>query len=114
MANDVSGLLAGFRLSRSTSAKNEKAHREMFVSNMKSSVGAIRQEFAADLIGARRAWATLSPAARRAKVQNERQAKEAQLAQQRAKAEAELKAREEAEKEKHSLPSVMGKKKDKR
>ncbi len=84
---------------------------------MKSSVGAMRQEFAADLVGARQAWGTLSPTGRRAKEESERQAREAQLAQQKARAEAqlrarsevELRAREETEKTNKSPPQLWGK-----
>lgn len=89
--------MKGFKLNRTSRSKSDKAARKRFVAELKSTVGDARKEFADDLAGARQAWATLSPAGRRAKVEAEKRAAEQEAAQHRARAEAELRAKEEAE-----------------
>ncbi len=75
----------GFHQSRMHMAKRGRASRRQFVAHLEELVGGLRQEFAADLAGARRAFFGLLPAAhkaraeapRRAREESERQAREA-------------------------------------
>lgn len=80
---------AGFRQSHKAMARQTRSGRRAAINHLKKTVGGMRQEFAEDLAGARRAWHGPSPAELQAKAEAER----------RAKAEAEQQAKEAAERE---------------
>ena len=82
MCQEVVTMREGFRRA------NEERARE---------VKALRQEVAADLAGARRAWFGPSPAERRAQKEAERRAREQAERERRAREQAERRAQEEAE-----------------
>jgi uncharacterized protein YceH (UPF0502 family) len=56
----VKHLCSHFGHVRAKMAKHTKQVRLTFLNNLKSSVGALRQEMADDLAGARKAWASKS------------------------------------------------------
>jgi colicin import membrane protein len=80
-------LMDGFRAENAKMAKAGKADRKKFVNKLEDQVSVMRKANVDDLVGARGAWATLSPQGRKAKM----------VAEQKAKAEQEKKARMEAE-----------------
>lgn len=86
-AKETAVMMDGFKADHAKKAKAEKADRKNFVSVLGTEVSAMRRVNVDDLAGARKAWNTLSPAGRKAKL----------VAEQRAKADAEMKARMLAE-----------------
>ena len=94
----VSGMRSGFREDLSRIARDGKAERlaflaglKTFVSDLREKVIDMRQDFAADIQGARRAWSGISGGGATAVVEKLRQEQA-----ERRKAEAERRAREEA------------------
>jgi len=60
----VAAMQAGFRDAHAEAARRVRAALADFVSGLKTTVAALRSEFAFDLAGARRAWFGASPAGR--------------------------------------------------
>jgi hypothetical protein len=60
LRDTVSEMLANFRNAHSEMAKRAGAERDAFVGNLKGLVAGLRQDFAADLAGARSAWAAVT------------------------------------------------------
>ncbi len=52
----VAGMRSGFSGAHREMAREARAHRRAFLSNLRGSVARRRHEFRADLAGARRAW----------------------------------------------------------
>ncbi|MGC8658860.1 MAG: hypothetical protein ACP5U1_07275 [Desulfomonilaceae bacterium] len=111
-------MMDGFRVEHSKMAKATKADRKKFVNQLENNVSAIRKVNVDDLLGARAAWATLSPQGKKAKLAAEQRAKAEQdrrarlEAEQRAKALEEMRAaKAEAEKPKAHESSTEKKKK---
>jgi hypothetical protein len=75
-------------------ARKSGAERRAGVAHLKMTVGGMRQEFAADLMGAHRAWFGPSPAERRARADAARRAREE--GERQAREAAERRAQEEA------------------
>jgi hypothetical protein len=57
LTNNVSAMKANFRRAHNEMAKQTKAERRAALAHLKKTVGDMRHAFAADLDGARRAWA---------------------------------------------------------
>jgi hypothetical protein len=57
LCHDVSTMKAGFRRAHKEMARRTKAERAMAFADLKKTVAGMRHAFAADLEGARRAWA---------------------------------------------------------
>ena len=57
LTHNTATLIGSFRRSRKEMARKTKAERRAAVAHLKKTVGALRHAFAADLDGARRAWA---------------------------------------------------------
>ena len=57
LTHNTSALMANFHRARRDMARKTKAERRATVAHLKKTVGAMRHAFAADLDGARRAWA---------------------------------------------------------
>jgi hypothetical protein len=57
LTHNVATMQANFRRTHKEMARKTKAERRAAVAHLKKTVGAMRHEFAADLDGARRAWA---------------------------------------------------------
>jgi hypothetical protein len=57
LTHNVATMKANFRRAHNEMARRTKSERRAAVANLKKTVGAMRHEFAADLDGARRAWA---------------------------------------------------------
>jgi hypothetical protein len=70
-------MMDGFRTEHTKMAKVTKADRKKFINKLEDNVGVMRKDNVNDLVGARAAWASLSPQGRKAKL----------IAEQRAKAE---------------------------
>ncbi len=56
LAHEVASMKAGFRRAHRHMAKQTKAERQADCSHLKHTVAGMRQAFAADIEGARRAW----------------------------------------------------------
>src|SRR3990170_2127992 len=56
MKRAVTGMQAGFRSAHADMARRQQRMLSGFVSNLRSTVGGFRKEFAAELAGAHRAW----------------------------------------------------------
>ena len=56
LKNNVKKMEAGFRKAHAEMARETWAERQAFVSGLNETVAGLRQEFASDLSGARRAW----------------------------------------------------------
>lgn len=118
-AKETAVMMDGFKAEHVKKAKAEKADRKKFVSVLGTEVSAMRRVNADDLAGARKAFSTLSPGGRKAKMMAEQKAKaEAELkakmmAEARAKALAEMKPAE-PEKHVHAPEETGAKKKDKK
>lgn len=97
LEREVAKMQANFRKAHATMARKTGAERRAAVAHLKMTVGGMRREFAADLLGARRAWFGPSPAERRAMADAARRAKEE--ADRRAREAAERAALEEAERQ---------------
>ena len=54
--NAVAGMRADFRDAHAEMARNSRAERETFISNLRKAVFGMRKEFTDDLAGAHRAW----------------------------------------------------------
>jgi len=57
LCHDVATLKAGFRRAQQEMSRRTKAERAMAFADLKKTVVGLRHAFAADLEGARRAWA---------------------------------------------------------
>ena len=57
LTHNTAALMANFHRAHKDMARKTKAERRAAVAHLKKSVGAMRHAFAADLDGARRAWA---------------------------------------------------------
>jgi hypothetical protein len=57
LTKHTAAMRAGFRRSHQEMARKSKAERRAAVAHLKKTVGAMRHAFAADLEGARKAWA---------------------------------------------------------
>jgi len=57
LTNNTAALMANFHRAHKDMARKTKAERRAAVTHLKKTVGAMRHAFAADLDGARRAWA---------------------------------------------------------
>ncbi len=57
LTHNVAAMQAKFRRTHHDMARKTKAERRAAVAHLKKTVGAMRHAFAADLEGARRAWA---------------------------------------------------------
>ncbi|MBM4295374.1 MAG: hypothetical protein FJ126_10820 [Deltaproteobacteria bacterium] len=57
LTHNTAALMANFRRAQRDMARKTKAERRTAVAHLKKTVGAMRYAFAADLEGARRAWA---------------------------------------------------------
>jgi hypothetical protein len=57
LTHNTAALMANFHRAHRDMARKTKAERRANVAHLKKSVGAMRHAFAADLDGARRAWA---------------------------------------------------------
>ena len=57
LTKNTAALMAHFHRTHKDMARKTKAERRAAVTHLKKSVGAMRHAFAADLDGARRAWA---------------------------------------------------------
>jgi len=57
LTQNTAALMANFHRAHSDLARKTKAERRAAVAHLKKTVGAMRHAFAADLVGARRAWA---------------------------------------------------------
>jgi hypothetical protein len=57
LSHHVATMKANFRRARLDMARKTKAERRAAVNHLKKTVAGLRQEFAADLQGARKAWA---------------------------------------------------------
>ena len=57
LTHNTAALMANFRRAHKDMARKTKAERRAAVAHLKKTVGAMRHAFAADLDGARRAWA---------------------------------------------------------
>jgi hypothetical protein len=57
LTTNVSAMKANFRRAHNEMAKTTKAERRAAMAHLKKTVGDMRHAFAADLDGARRAWA---------------------------------------------------------
>jgi hypothetical protein len=57
LTHNTATLMANFHRAHKDMARKTKAERRAAVTHLKKTVGAMRHEFAADLDGARRAWA---------------------------------------------------------
>jgi len=57
LTHNTATLMANFHRAHRDMARKTKAERRAAVAHLKKSVGAMRHAFAADLDGARRAWA---------------------------------------------------------
>ena len=57
MTHNTAALMANFHRAHRDMARKTKAERRAAVAHLKKTVGAMRHAFAADLDGARRAWA---------------------------------------------------------
>jgi len=55
--HNVAAMRRGFSQARAAMAAKTKKDRQHYVADLKGTVAGLRQEFAADLDGARRAWA---------------------------------------------------------
>lgn len=82
-AKETAVMMDGFKADHAKMAKAAKAERKQFVSVLDTEVSAMRRVNVDDLAGARKAWNTLSPAGRKAKM----------LAEQKAKADAEMRVK---------------------
>ncbi|MDA8408122.1 MAG: hypothetical protein M0T73_14855 [Deltaproteobacteria bacterium] len=113
-------MMDGFKVEHVKMAKATKADRKKFVNQLENNVNAMRKVNVDDLVGARAAWATLSPQGRKVKLAAEQRARAEQErktrmeAEQRAKALEDSRARAEAEKSRQQHESSSEKKKDKK
>lgn len=113
-------MMDGFKVEHGQMAKATKADRNKFVNQLKNNVSAMRKVNVDDLVGARAAWATLSPQGRKAKLAAEQRAKAEQEkklrmeAEQRVKALEESRAKAEAEKSRPQHESSSDRKKEKK
>ncbi|MBM4285530.1 MAG: hypothetical protein FJ128_09815 [Deltaproteobacteria bacterium] len=57
LTNNTAALMANFHRAHRDMARKARAERRAAVTHLKKTVGAMRHAFAADLDGARRAWA---------------------------------------------------------
>jgi hypothetical protein len=57
LTHNVGTMKANFRKAHQEMARKTRAERRAGVAHLKKTVGAMRHAFAADLVGARRAWA---------------------------------------------------------
>jgi len=57
LTNNTAALMANFHRAHKDMARKTKAERRAAVTHLQKTVGAMRHAFAADLDGARRAWA---------------------------------------------------------
>jgi hypothetical protein len=57
LTNNVAAMKANFRRAHNEMAKKTKAERRAAMAHLRKTVGDMRHAFAADLDGARRAWA---------------------------------------------------------
>jgi hypothetical protein len=117
---ETKAMMDGFRAENAKMAKAGKADRKKFVNNLEGQVSVMRKANVDDLVGARGAWATLSPQGRKAKMVAEQKAKAEQEkkarmeAELRAKALEEMRQKTEAEKSKALQESSTEKKKEKK
>ena len=113
-------MMDGFKTEHTKMAKVTKSDRKQFVNKLEDNVGVMRKDNVNDLVGARAAWAGLSPQGRKAKLMAEQRAKAEQEkklrleAEQKGKALEEARARADAERSKAQEQSLLGMKKDKR
>jgi len=64
LQRNTADLMDGFRKARCKMAEETRAELEKAVKDLQETVGGLRKEFAADIQGARRAWAGQGPSSR--------------------------------------------------